>query len=94
MITSDLYGKLSDGREVRRFTIANKKGEYVQILEYGAIIHSIVVLDRNGDLGDVVLGCESGERIEGFGRAGRVIGRVANRIKRGRFTINGVKYKL
>ena len=94
MITSDLYGKLSDGREVRRFTIANKKGEYVQILEYGAIIHSVVVLDRNGSLGDVVLGCESGERIEGFGRAGRVIGRVANRIKRGKFTINGVKYKL
>ena len=94
MITSDIYGKLRDGREVRRFTIANKKGEYVQIIEYGAAIHSIVVLDRNNDLGDVCLGCESGERIEDFGRSGRVVGRVANRIKRGRFTINGVQYTL
>ena len=67
MITSDIYGKLRDGREVRRFTIANKKGEYVQIIEYGAAIHSIVVLDRNNNLGDVCLGCESGERIEDFG---------------------------
>ncbi len=94
MITSDIYGKLEDGREVRRFTLANKKGEYVQIIEYGAIIHSVVVLDRNGQLGDVVLGCESGERIESFGRSGRVVGRCANRIKRGRFTIGDRKYQL
>lgn len=94
MITSDIYGRLRDGREVRRFTIANKKGEYVQIIEYGAIIHSLVVLDRNGNLGDVVLGCESGERIEGFGRAGRVIGRCANRIKEGRYTIGKHIYQL
>lgn len=94
MITSDIYGKLRDGREVRRFTIANKKGEYVQIIEYGAILHSIVVQDRTGALDDVCLGCASGERIEDFGRAGRVIGRVANRIKRGRFSIGEKKFKL
>ena len=94
MITSDIYGKLSDGREVRRFTLANKKGEYVQIIEYGAIVHAVCVLDRNGNIADVVLGCESGERIEGFSRAGRVIGRVANRIKRGKFTIGEREYSL
>ncbi len=94
MITSDIYGRLRDGREVRRFTLANKKGEYVQILEYGAIIHSVVVLDRHGGLGDVVLGCESGERIEDFGRSGRVVGRCANRIKEGRFSIGDRQFQL
>ncbi len=94
MTTSDIYGRLSDGREVRRFTMANKKGEYVQVLEYGATIHSVCVLDRYGNLGDVVLGCESGERMEGFQRSGRVVGRCANRIKNGRFQIGGREYQL
>lgn len=94
MVTSDIYGKLGDGREVRRFTIANKKGEYVQLLEYGATIHSLYVLDRNANLGDVVLGASCPEELEHFSRGGRVIGRCANRIRNGRFTIGEGEYQL
>ena len=94
IVTSDIYGRLADGREVRRFTIANKNGEYVQILEYGATIHTLCVLDREGRLGDVVLGAACPEELERFTRGGRVIGRCANRVKDGHFAINGREYQL
>lgn len=77
--------------DITRFTWQNANGMSVQLITYGAIITSIKVPDRNGQLADVVLGFDD---ISGYRKAnnpyfGALIGRVANRIARGQFILNG-----
>lgn len=94
MVSARLYTHLSDGSAVTCYTIANKKGEYTQLLDYGASIYSVHVRDGSGILGDVVLGCPDGQQLEHFFHSGVTIGRCANRIKNGSFSIEGKKYQL
>ena len=86
---------MCDGEEVRIFSITNEQAMEVRIINYGGIITSIKVPDRVGKLDDVVLGHDS---LEGYLHRSRyfgaLIGRYANRIARGRFTLNGVEYQL
>ena len=86
---------MCDGEEVRIFSITNDQAMEVRIINYGGIITSINVPDRVGKLDDVVLGHDS---LEGYLHRSRyfgaLIGRYANRIARGRFTLNGVEYQL
>jgi aldose 1-epimerase len=89
------FGKLADGASVRLFTLRNTKGMLVRLMTYGATITELQAPDRNGALTNVVLGAESFEDyLQGFPASASVIGRVANRIARARFTLDGVEYKL
>ena len=94
-VVSEIFGVMCDGAEVRIFSLANDQGMEVRIVNYGGIISSIKVPDRDGQLDDVVLGHDS---LEGYLHRSRffgaLIGRFANRIGRGRFTLNGVDYQL
>ena len=88
------FGTLPDGRPVRRFVLRNG-GVEVEAIEYGAIITRLLTPDRHGEHGDVVLGFDT---LDGYlGESpylGAVVGRCANRIRHGRFTLDGVTYQL
>ena len=75
------FGKTRDGREAHLYTLSNKSGMEVAITDFGATTVSIKVPDRNGKLGDVVLGYDSVEGYEnGTAYIGATAGRYANRI--------------
>lgn len=90
MIASEHLGSLPDGRAVPVFTLTGTGGAEVRVMAYGAAVLSIRVPDRHGALGDVVLGYDS---LDGYLRdrcfMGGVVGRYANRIRGGRFTLDG-----
>jgi aldose 1-epimerase len=77
------------------YTLKNKKGMAVSLIDYGAIIQSISVPDRNGKPGEVVLGCDREEDYySDRSSLGAAVGRFANRIGGASFTLNGKAYKL
>lgn len=88
MVVKKLFCYLQEGQEVYIYRIENCYGEYVELLNYGATVHSIMVRDKEGNLGDVVLGAAP-EELENFICAGSTIGRCANRIAHGRYEIDG-----
>lgn len=94
MLNRTVFTQLSNGQTVYKYRITNDYGEYVEILNYGACIYSLNVLDREGKLGDVVLGIRSPEEIETGRFAGITVGRCANRIAYGRFPLNGKTVQL
>ncbi len=87
---------MPDGRNVDLFTLTNQQGVKVTITTFGATVVSIVVPDNKGKMGDIALGFDSlaGYRQEGNPFIGATIGRFANRIARGKFTLNGKAYTL
>ncbi|GFO19594.1 aldose 1-epimerase [Plakobranchus ocellatus] len=94
-VTSDEYGKTKDGQKVTRYTLSNSKGSSVQILDYGARVSSINVADKNGKFADVNLGYDNMQDWEEDKvYFGAVIGRFANRIAGGQFTLDGKTYNL
>ena len=100
MPTSAPFGKTSDGTEARLFTLTNAHGMVVTISTYGGTITGIRVPDKNGKMGDVVLGFDqlSGYLSPAFVKSGpyfgALIGRYGNRIKGGKFTLEGKPYTL
>lgn len=94
-IRGDSFGKISDGKGVKRFTLSNDHQMTVQLMSYGGIITSIRVPDRTGKIADVVLGFNTLEEyLVKHPHFGVIAGRYANRIARGRFTLDGVEYQL
>jgi aldose 1-epimerase len=92
-ITKSHFGT-TEGREVDLYCLSTD-GIEVFITNYGGAITSIRVPDRKGDIGDVVLGYETlQEYVKNPRFFGALIGRSANRIARGRFTLDGVEYQL
>jgi aldose 1-epimerase len=92
---NELFGTLSDGTPVHRWTL-ERAGVRVRILSYGGIVQSLEIPDRDGRVGDVVLGFAD---LEGYlthpkPYLGAVIGRYANRIAGGRFPLDGAVYAL
>lgn len=89
-----IFGKTPDGTPVELYVLKNGQIT-VKVMTYGAIITEIDTPDRNGKEGDVVLGFDS---LEGYlGKHpyfGATVGRVANRIAKGKFTLNGQEYTL
>jgi len=76
-------------------TLTNKNGMMVTIMPYGGKIVSLMVPDKNGVLGDVVLGYDSAEQyIGGNPYFGALIGRYGNRIAKGKFILEGTDYQL
>jgi aldose 1-epimerase len=89
------YGKLSDGRPVDIFTLTNTSGMRVRLTNYGAITVGVEVPDRDGRLADVTLGYDALEGwLDNKPHFGATVGRFANRIAKGRFTLDGKTYTL
>src|SRR5579871_1602342 len=84
-----------DGRPVTLYTLTNAHGVEVRAMNYGGIIVSLRVPDRKGELADIVLGHED---LKGYTPNppyfGVIVGRYANRIANGRFTLDGKTYNL
>ena len=84
------FGTLPDGRDVGLFRLTNANGLQVRAIEYGAILQSIEVPDRHGELADIALGYDTLDGYLGDSPYfGAVVGRYANRIAAGRFSIDG-----
>lgn len=93
LVTTD-FGMLGD-QLVKLFTLTNASGAQVSIAEYGGIVVSLKVPDRDGNLGDVVLGYDNLDSyVEDTPYFGAITGRYANRIAAGRFEIDGTTYEL
>lgn len=89
------FGTMEDGRQIYQYTLSNDNGMEVQIINYGGIIKSIKVPDREGNQDNVVLGfgvLEKYMKDDPF--FGATIGRYGNRIEDGKLTLNGEEYKL
>lgn len=94
-INKQPFGELAGGTPVDLYTLRNDNGLEVNITNYGGIIVSMLAPDRAGNLGDVVLGFDTLEGyLGGSPYFGCIVGRYANRIARGKFTLNGVEYAL
>jgi aldose 1-epimerase len=90
-----VFGHTEDGREVYIFTLKNKNGLSAEITNYGGIVRSLTVPDRDGVMSDIVLGFESFEEyLGGHPYFGALVGRYANRIAEGRFELDGEVYNL
>ncbi len=94
-VRKEAFGKTGDGRPVALYTLTNSNGMEVRAMTYGGIIVSIRVPDKNGKFADVVLGHD---KVEGYlvnpSYFGAIVGRYANRIANGTFTLDGAKYTL
>ncbi len=90
-----VVGTLPDGATVERFTLRNENGVEVELATLGAAIHAIRTPDRAGQVADIVLGFDT---LDGWMNNapffGVVVGRYANRIANGRFTLDGQEYTL
>jgi aldose 1-epimerase len=84
-----------DGKPVKLFTLTNANGLVLKAMTYGAIITEFQVPDKAGNKADIVLGFDSlNGYVEGNPYFGATVGRVANRIKNAKFTLQGKQYKL
>lgn len=94
-VTRAPFGRLPDGRQAEQFTLTNAHGVEVRAITYGGIITVIRTPDRAGRLDDIVLGYDS---LSGYLASspyfGALVGRYANRIARGTFTLDGATYHL
>ncbi|HSM48141.1 MAG TPA: aldose epimerase family protein, partial [Draconibacterium sp.] len=94
------FGKLKDGSEVILFTITNQNNLSVKITNYGAIITSIEMPDKNGNAENIVCGFEkletylSEEYLGNYPYFGAIIGRFGNRIAAGHLVIDGKNYQI
>lgn len=94
-IKEEPFGTTPDGQEIKLYTLTNKNGLLVKVSNYGAIVNSIVTPDKNGEMGDVVLGFgDVNGYIPNDPHIGGVVGRFANRIAKGKFTLDGQEYTL
>jgi aldose 1-epimerase len=94
LITTRPFGKMDD-KAVTLYTMRNRKGMEMSVMNYGGIIVSLKVLDRNGMFEDVTLGYDS---LKDYLKAnpffGALIGRYGNRIAKGKFALDGKQYTL
>jgi aldose 1-epimerase len=94
-IKQEPLGNMADGTPVDLYTLTNANGVEIKLSNYGGIVVSLMVPDRNGAFEDVVLGFDTLEDyVEKSPYFGCIAGRYANRIAKGRFTLDGVEYTL
>jgi aldose 1-epimerase len=93
--THQPFGQTKEGVPIDIYTLTNSKGVEARICNYGGVVVSLKVPDRNGHLGDVVLGFD---KFDGYLTPppyfGALIGRYGNRIAKGKFTLDGHQYTL
>lgn len=89
------FGTTNTGESIDIYHLENAGGAFVEVLNFGCRLVKIVVPNRNGEMTDVCLGFDSGENyVQDNASYGAVVGRVANRIKDGHFSLNGKDYQL
>jgi aldose 1-epimerase len=94
-VRKEEFGKLQDGTTVDLYTLTNSKGMQASVTNFGATLVALKTPDRSGKLADVVLGYSTpAEYQQGTYFFGGTIGRYANRIARGQFTLDGKTYHL
>lgn len=93
-VEKTVFGTLSDGREAALYTLKNAAGMTLVVTPYGCRIIQLLVPDKDGNLGDVVLGHRTLEEYFGANYQGTFVGRYANRIGGAEFTLNGKTYTL
>jgi aldose 1-epimerase len=97
LFASTALAQVTDFDSIKLYTLENDSGMTVRVTNYGAIITSIIVPDRNGKQADIALGYD---QVEDYINAvdkpyfGAVVGRYGNRIAKGEFTLNGETYSL
>ena len=98
--TTTAFGKTKEGVEAQLFTLTNAHGLKATITNFGGTLTSLLVPDKNGKMGDVVLGFDdlagytSDLYLQENPYFGALIGRYGNRIAKGRFTLDGKQYQL
>jgi aldose 1-epimerase len=94
-VAREAFGKLADGTPVERYILTNKNGVTVKITNYGAIVTDWIVPDKSGSKVDIALGFDSIEGyLAGHPYFGATVGRVANRVAKARFSLDGKDYVL
>ena len=89
------FGKIPGGAEIEAITLTNAHGVSATVLTYGATLQGLVAPDRTGVKADVVLGfSDAAAYVRNATYMGGSIGRYANRIGKGRFTLDGKPYQL
>ncbi len=95
MITKHLFGTLDGGTDIYTYTMKNKNGMSVRVSEFGGALVEVRVPDRWGRMTDVIGGYDSlRDYVLGDGYQGALIGRVGNRIAKGKFNLDGKNYSL
>jgi aldose 1-epimerase len=94
-VRQEIHGAMPDGRKVGIFTLTNKNGLKAKVTEYGAILVSMEVPDQSGKFADVTLGYDTlAGWLKNSSYFGATVGRFGNRIKDGKFSLDGKEYKL
>ena len=94
-IETDGFGKTKSGADVTKFTVTNSSGMKATLIDYGAILQSLEVPDRDGNIAEVTMGFDTVTEYEDNSPYfGATVGRYANRIEGGRFTLDGKEYQL
>jgi aldose 1-epimerase len=89
------FGALADGRQVEAVILSNKAGIRVKIMTLGAAVQSLSIPDRGGHSADIVLGFDTAqEYVQNPSYFGATVGRFANRIAKGHFSLDGKTYTL
>jgi len=90
-----VWGHLPDGRPLHRWTLRNAGGAQVEISDLGGTLLSWQVPDRQGRLGEVLLGHATAQQyLDSNAYMGGIVGRWANRIRGGRFRLDGIDYRV
>jgi aldose 1-epimerase len=94
-VVTNKFGSLENGTAIDQYTLKNAKGATAKVITFGATLTELWLPDRSGKLADVVLGFDN---LQGYlGKEpffGATVGRVANRIAKGKFTLDGKEYSL
>jgi aldose 1-epimerase len=94
-VTASVFGKMPSGRDVMIFELTNANGLRTRVMEYGAILVSLEVPDRDGKLDDVALGFDDLDSyVKRSPMFGSTVGRYANRIANASFKLDGVEYPI
>lgn len=90
------FGKCLNGKDAKLFTITNSNNIQAKITNFGAVLVSLFVPDKNGKSDDIVLGFDSLEKYftNNICYFGSTIGRNSNRVKNANFVLNGISYNL
>ncbi len=94
-IQTEPLGETNDGRQIDRYILQNANGLKVSVINFGAVVMSVEVPDRDGNFENITLGFRDLEEYEtNAPYFGAICGRYANRIAGGKFTLGGVDYTL
>ncbi len=94
-VTEEIYGQMPDGKKVRIYTLTNSNGLIAKVTEYGAILVSMETPDKHGNLADITHGYDTlAGWLTNTTYFGATVGRFGNRIKDGKFSLDGKDYIL